>query len=109
MNKQVLFLLTVVTFFLSSCDSSTGINPQEKPQSFPVYVINEGNFFDSNGSIFGYNINLTEADSAYKIASGHKFYGYIQSANVIDDSLYIVSNSPNKIEIVSLNPLKSVG
>src|SRR5699024_812345 len=81
----------------------------EKPQSFPAYVINEGNFSQPNGSIFGFSPKIIKADSAYNLASGHKFYGFIQSASVNDDSLYIVSNSPNKIEIVSLNPLKSVG
>jgi YVTN family beta-propeller protein len=73
-------------------------------------VINEGNFSDHNGSLTSYNPQTKSAEQqAFEKANDRPLAGYIQSSTIIGDSLYIVSNSSDKIEVVDLHTLTSIG
>ncbi len=111
-NLKYVYGLLAAVFIFSGCDNnSTGETPPIKPgEASFVYVINEGNFMDSNGSITRYNPQTGEVtQKAFEEVNSRAFAGYIQSSTVSDDRLFIVSNQANKIEIVNLHTLESIG
>jgi YVTN family beta-propeller protein len=108
--KYIYGLLAAVFIFSGCSDNSTGPKTGNKLNG-SVYVINEGNFGDSNGSITRYNPKTRKAvQKAFKEANNNRpLAGYIQSSIVVGDSLFIVSNSANKIEVTNSHTLESIG
>ena len=106
--RYSIFLL-LLTLFAASCSDNNGTNPDPLELS-SVYVANEGNFSQSNGTITSYN---PESDStalkAFETVNGRPFAGYIQTSKIVGDRMFIVSNQANKVEVVEKSTLESMG
>lgn len=110
MNKCYLLFLLVTTIFVASCgDDST--SPETDPLEITsVYVTNEGNLSDGNGSVTSYEpADGSSLQSVFEDVNDRPLAGIIQSAHVVDDHMYLVINSENKIEVVDKESMESVG
>lgn len=100
MKKQFLrfSILSFCVVYLFSCNPKT---EEAKPVAGSVYVVCEGNFLSSNGSIciFNESTKQTQVD-VFKDKNGVGLGDVVQSLNFIGDKAYIVVNNSNKIEIV---------
>lgn len=99
----VLVVLFQATFLLSSCSSD-----DEGPSgefATGVFVVNEGNFQDSDGTISHYNENTNTATSAiFSTTNSGAILGDVVQSMTIDNNLaYIVVNNSNKVEVVNSN------
>ncbi|MCW9708059.1 YncE family protein [Fodinibius salsisoli] len=103
-NRSILFVLAAF-LLVSSCDNNTNSDPGQLEQA-SVYVINEGNFSQSNGAISSYNFETGES-SVDVIAdkTGSPFVGYIQGSTIIEDQLFVVTNAPSQIKVYDLKTL----
>lgn len=68
-----------------------------------VFITNEGNFGEGNGSVSFFNKNSGEiTNDIYGSAnSGAKLGDVVQSVNVINSNAYVVTNGSNKIQVVN--------
>jgi YVTN family beta-propeller protein len=109
-NLKYIFCLLAAVFIISGCsDNSTGPKTGKKLHA-SVYVMNEGNFSQSDGTVTAFNPQTGMAvDSALKYVNGRRFVGLIQNSTVINNRLYIVYNKPDRIEVVNLKTLQSLG
>jgi YVTN family beta-propeller protein len=109
-NLKYITTFIIAVFIVSGCsDNTTGPETGKKLHA-SVYVINEGNFSQSNGTVTAFNPQTGKAvDAALAYVNDRPFNGFIQSAAVIDNRLYVVYNSPDKIEAADLKTLKSAG
>jgi YVTN family beta-propeller protein len=107
LKKYPVLLLSLILVFVSCDDNGNNPDPLETAS---VYVTNEGNFSDSNGSVTSYNPNDgTTLKKAFEDANGRPFAGLIQSAHVADGQMYLASNLADKLEIVDVKDMNSVG
>lgn len=103
-NRSILFVLAAF-LLVSSCDNNTSSDPGQLERA-SVYVINEGNFSQSNGAISSYNFETGESSvDVIGDKTGSPFVGYIQGSTIIDDQLYVVTNSPSQISVYDLETL----
>ncbi len=66
---------------------------------FPVvYVLNEGNFFSANGSISSYAFRSSEVEQGVYEAEAT-----IQNARSFGSELFVVTNAPNKVDVLALD------
>jgi hypothetical protein len=109
-KKYFLSFIIAAVFIIGGCDNnSTGVKTGSKLHA-SVYVINEGNFSDHNGSITAYNPQTKRVvQQAFKAVNKRSLAGFIQSSTVRGDRLFIISNAANKIEIANLHTLESIG
>jgi YVTN family beta-propeller protein len=109
-NLKYVYCLLAAVFIINGCsDNSTGTKTGKKLRA-SVYVMNEGNFSQSDGTVTAYNPKTGMAvDSALRYVNGRPFVGLIQNSRIIGKRLYIVYNRPDKIEAVNLKTLKSLG
>lgn len=104
--SSVIFLAAILPFFLGSCDDNEEVNPDMLFKN-GVLVINEGNFQSPNGSVDFYDL---EKDSLIRgvIKQQNEGVGIgasIMSAYRNGDLIYFITNSPDKIEVVSADRL----
>ncbi len=108
MQKQLLLYLLILFIGLAGCND----NPSDSGEDLSlasVYVTNEGNFSDANGSLTSYNpLDGSVIQQTFKNVNGRSLAGTIQSAAIIDEYLFIVLNSTNKIEVVDARSFTSV-
>lgn len=71
-----------------------------------IYVINEGGFQKSNGSIGLYKPGTGEYFDAFQKANDLPLGDVVQSMAVANQSFYIVVNNSNKIEVVNKESFK---
>ncbi|HLR32742.1 MAG TPA: DUF5074 domain-containing protein [Fodinibius sp.] len=108
MKKKYTLLLLMLTIFSVSCSDNDGNNPQPLELA-SVYVINEGNFSDSNGSLTSYYPETQEfTTKAFEAVNGRPFAGVIQDSDIYGDKLYLAANVADKIEVINRKTLKSV-
>ena len=69
-----------------------------------VLVINEGNFQQNNGSFSSFNLDTEEISQGLFEANAT-----IQNVVEYNDRLYIVSNSPDKVDILNKSDLSLIG
>jgi YVTN family beta-propeller protein len=110
--KNASIALLVLTFLLTfACKKKDNPPPSEIPDlngSKGLFIINEGNYQWGNASITYYNFSDgTIYQNLFSQANGRPLGDIAQSAAVIGDKMYIVVNNSNKIEVVSLDGLKS--
>lgn len=107
MKKQSIFYLLCTTFLLISC--SDGGNDPEPAQIASVYVTNEGNFSDANGSITSFDPQTGNTiQQVFEKTNDRPLAGIIQSATVIGDRMFIVLNGADKIEVVDAQSFTSI-
>lgn len=97
--------LLLLVALLASCSDSLSDNGSETAQR-AILVANEGNFTEGNGSISWHD---PEEDATlqrrFEQVNQRPLGGIVQSFTRTDTHLYIVTNSPDKIEKVSLPDL----
>lgn len=106
MNWKNLTLALLGTAMIMACkkDDETPITNSPPPAAtsdFMVLVSNEGPFGSGTGSIS--QINLTSGEAYHDLFENSNNYplgNVVQSANKVDDRLYIVVNNAQKIEVV---------
>lgn len=105
--RKISVLLFVVVF-MNSCDDDDSAPKGEYEHG--AFVINEGGFNASNGTITYYNtVSGEEEQNIFKNATGDFAGNVVQSLMVMDDKGYVVINGDNKIEIVNSNTFESLG
>ncbi|MBN2486504.1 MAG: hypothetical protein JXB34_11075 [Bacteroidales bacterium] len=89
-------LATVLTgFFLLSCNKD---EPYTIDCSDGVFIVNEGAFGSSNGSVSFYsNTNDIVTNDVFAKVNGYQLGDVVQSLTVAGDSVFIVVNNSNKI------------
>lgn len=108
MFKRYVLLFLLLSFVIASC-SDSGNNP-DPLETASVYLMNQGNFSDGNGSVTNYDPqDGSVVKQSFENTNGRPMAGIIQSAHVEDDQMYIVLNSADKIEVVNSNTIESVG
>lgn len=107
-NKILLSLLAFGLVFTSCSDNSVNSGNHEVKLS-SVYVINEGNFSDANGSVTSYMPKSGKViQQLFQKVNGRPLAGIIQSITGIDRKLFIALNSANKIEVVDAKTFESI-
>lgn len=111
MYKRYLPFLLLTTILIVSCDDENSTTPETDPlETTSVYITNEGNFSDGNGSLTSYDpADKNSLQNAFEDANGRPLAGIIQSAHVDGDRMYLVVNSANKIEVVDKENMESLG
>jgi YVTN family beta-propeller protein len=100
--------LAVFTVFLSCEKSDTKTKPEGYSQG--VYIVNEGGFQASNGSMsyFDPSRNLI-VNGIFEAANNRPLGDVVQSISVANDtSAYIVVNGSGKIEVVRVKDFKTI-
>lgn len=111
LNKYCCFLFLVIPLVMigiTSCsDDLLSGEDDEEPSS--LLVANEGNFSDGNGSVTDYDPEAGEAvQTKFQKVNGRPLAGIIQSMNLYDNRLFIVTNNTDKIEVVDAGSLESI-
>lgn len=99
--------LAVMSLTLASCDDE-----DDKPKGAfenGVFVVNEGNYLDADGTISHINTSSGEVtnDLFGSINSGRALGDVVQSMAIEDDLAYIVVNNSNKVEVVNANTFEA--
>jgi YVTN family beta-propeller protein len=107
-----LALGTFAAFSLLACDPNSDPTPAEPiVVTKTVFVVNEGNFLQSNAEISSFSkatnklLNL----SLFNAANNRPLGDVAQNMSVQDSTGYIVVNNSNKLEIVNLRTFRSLG
>jgi YVTN family beta-propeller protein len=102
-----LIVLGAYCFTLSSCDDDDN-QPAGEFES-GIFVINEGNFQDADGTISFINSNdgSVKQDLFGSVNNGLALGDVVQSMTFDGDYAYVVVNNSNKIEIVKANTFVS--
>ena len=97
-----LILVTIISVSFSSCDDDDD-QPKGKFEE-GVFVVNEGNFLDANGTIS----HISPDDSVTQdlfgtVNNGLALGDVVQSMSINGEFAYIVVNNSNKMEVVNAN------
>ncbi len=108
--KRVIFLIlswAVLTLFNSSCTKTNEIPKGEFASG--VFIINEGNFSEANGSVGHYNESSTNVTSdLFEKANGISPGGIIQSVYFYENLAFIIDQLGSRVEVVEAETFKSV-
>lgn len=103
--KYFLFSLTII--LIISCEEENNSTTIKLVDG--IYITNEGNWGQSNGSLSYYNYS---ADSVYNdifyAVNGRPLGDVVQSAAITDELIYVVVNGSNKIEIANKETLEEI-
>lgn len=109
-KSNVLVLLSAIILFFSACTKTAEIVPKGKYDVDGVFIVNEGNFSDKNGSLSFLDNKtdvltnqLVEAENA-----GAKLGGTFQSAKIYNDKIYAITQNEDKITVLDANTLKII-
>lgn len=92
MYRRLLLPLLCGTLLFAACDTNS---PDDAPTGAVVYVGNQGNFSDGNGSVTVYD-PATEQTTPDAISNLNTL---VQSVSVTDDRGYIAANTGNRIDV----------
>ena len=108
LSRFVLIMYVMYSFALSSCDSEDNKPAGEFENG--IFVINEGNFLDADGTVSFINPNdgSVKQDLFGSVNNGRALGDVVQSMTIDGDLAFIVVNNSNKIEIVNANTFESV-
>lgn len=103
----ILFSYLACIFWIQSCKPEDPINdPDEEAQGYSensVFVINEGQFQVSSGTVTHYNkVNAELTEGIFQKKNNRDLGNVVQSMTIIDTFAYVVVNNSNKIEKVLL-------
>jgi YVTN family beta-propeller protein len=106
LKVYMLILVTIISVSFSSCDDDDD-QPKGKFEE-GVFVVNEGNFQDANGTIS--HISPEEAvtqDLFGTVNNGLALGDVVQSISIDGEFAYIVVNNSNKMEVVNANTFEA--
>lgn len=107
-RSKLFVFFTAALFIFSGCRDAG--NDPKPPALSSVYVTNEGNYSDSNGSVTSFNPQMgNTVQQAFQNRNGRPLGGIIQSTALIDGRIYIVLNNADKVEVVDAETFASVG
>ena len=106
MKRHHLFLLALVGVLLFSCKPDTPVTPSGYTIGSGVFVLNEGNFQFSNGSLSFYDpVADTVANNLFYRVNNAPLGDVAESIAMMDGKLYIVVNNSNLIYKVDANTM----
>jgi DNA-binding beta-propeller fold protein YncE len=105
--NKISYIVAVMLISFASCEKDDNITIETENYK-GVFVVNEGGFAKSNGSIGLYKPGEKRYFDAFKKANGLPLGDVVQSMSLIGTNYYIVVNNSNKIEVVSQSDLKTV-
>ncbi|WP_022822089.1 YncE family protein [Hymenobacter norwichensis] len=106
-----LVLGAAAAFSLLACDPSSTPEPAEPTvETKTVFVVNEGNFLQSNAEISSFSkaTNKVSNLSLFSAANSRPLGDVAQNMSVRDSTGYIVVNNSNKLEVVNLRTFRSL-
>jgi YVTN family beta-propeller protein len=106
-ERFVLTVLVAYSFTLLSCDDNDNQPAGEFENG--IFVINEGNFQDADGTVSFINPDdgSVRQDLFGSVNNGLALGDVVQSMTIDGDLSYIVVNNSNKIEVVNANTFAS--
>lgn len=105
-RPYVLILLSIFSVVFSSCDDDS--NKPAGEYETGVFVVNEGNFNEADGTISHINSDGTVTQDIFGAENNGLALGsVVQSMTVDGDVAYIIVNNSNKMEIVNSNTFVS--
>lgn len=109
--RIILIISTILA--LTSCDKDM-LGPQyagdKENRGGKILILNEGSFGWGNGSISLYNRDTKEVSSfVYQNQNGSALGDVVQSANLIDDNLYVVVNNSGKVVVMDTSDFTHEG
>lgn len=109
MKKLILFLSLL--FYIFSCSNPASDNDGIlKPGPKGAFILNEGNFGQSNGSLSFYYFDSSRVENnIFERINNRKLGDVVQSMTLIGDKGYIVINGSGAVEVISLENWKSRG
>jgi YVTN family beta-propeller protein len=103
-------LLSAFMFFLVSCSDPTNSENDVNVSLTGVFILNEGNFGASNGTLSFYDPQQkTVQNNIFQNINSRDLGDVVQSMTIIDSLGYIVVNNSATIEIISLQTWLSKG
>jgi DNA-binding beta-propeller fold protein YncE len=106
MKRHHLFLLALVGVLLFSCKPDSPVTPSGYTIGSGVFVLNEGNFQFSNGSLSFYDpVADTVANNLFYRVNNAPLGDVAESIAMMDGKLYIVVNNSNLIYKVDANTM----
>ncbi len=106
-TKRGYRILILIALIISGCNKNENPSPKGKYES-GVFVINEGNFSDADGSLGYYNPATSEnIQKVFELENTRPFGGLFQSALIHNDRIYMVDNLGSRIEVADANTLTS--
>ena len=123
LKYSIIQLACILLLAAASCkrpNDDTGVSPVNNTNANnssatgssdrTIYVINEGNFTSSNGSVSLYNprTNVAQND-VFKNINNRSLGDVVQSMSIINGNAYFVVNNSNKIEIANERTMESIG
>lgn len=108
--KLRLFLAIMAAAFMLSCETDPTSTKKKKKVSLQgAFVLNEGNFLQSNASLSFYDFEQqTMQNNIFNTANGSGPGDVLQSMTIIDTLGFLVLNNSHKIEVIGLNSWKRV-
>ena len=108
--KKTIYLVILwlgSTIFISACST-----PEQKPKgeyATGIFIVNEGNFSESNGDISFYDeATSTVTQDIFNKANGVSTGGIIQSVYFYKNFAFIIDQLGNRIEVVEAATFKSI-
>lgn len=90
-------VLTVTVTDTEGLIGQLGLNITITDLDIPVvYVINEGNFAQANGSISSYDIRSSDV-----VQGVFEAEATVQNVRIFDETLYLVGNAPDKVDVIN--------
>ncbi len=109
MKKTTLFILSwaILALLVSSCSKTEPVPKGEFATG--VFIVNEGNFSEANGSVGFYNVSTNEAkQDIFAEVNGVATGGLIQSVYFYANMAFIIDQLGNRIEVVEAETFKSI-
>lgn len=110
MNKSKIkfgLLLSIISLGLVSCGKDE-VESVETENYKGIFVVNEGGFNKSNGTVGLYKPGTKAYFDAFKKANNRPLGDVVQSMALINDRFYVLVNNSNKIEVVGKSDFKTV-
>ena len=96
------YLLLSLLPLVAACDSNSNFTtpePTAPPEPSTVFVANQGGFGANTSSITSFGLGSTEASQLFTGALGST----VQSASVVGDRLYVMSDEAGRIDVVDVD------
>lgn len=105
--NQLMLWIVAIGFVCQSCmvDDAQPLGKYENG----VLIINEGNYGAGSGSVSFWNTTLDiVSNDIYNAENGLGISATIQNAHVYQDRIYLITNLPDKIEVVNAQTFKRI-
>jgi len=110
MNIRILGFLLIVGLLFTACEDDVMNPPIWGDLNDHVFVLNEGNFGSSNGSLTAVSRETGLVwDNIFEMVNNFKLGDVVQSMTFHNGKAYIVVNNSGKIEVANASNLQSEG